>query len=46
MKSPRVSRISLFKSCSLIGVPDAGHHVAHERPNELAQVVRSFLGGE
>lgn len=43
MDSPRASRIPLFKNSRLIAIPDAGHHVPHEKPAELAQIVCPFL---
>ncbi len=43
MSSPRASRVSLFKNSRLVGIPGAGHHVPHEKPDELAQVVCPFL---
>lgn len=43
LKSPRASRIGLFKSSRLIEITGSGHHVPHEKPNELAEVVYPFL---
>ncbi|MBI4528822.1 MAG: alpha/beta hydrolase [Deltaproteobacteria bacterium] len=43
MKSPRAYRVSLFKNMQVMGIADAGHHVPHEKPNELAGVVYPFL---
>ncbi len=43
MDSPRAARIPLFKNSRLIGMPEAGHHVPHEKPAELAEVVCPFL---
>lgn len=43
MKSPRASRMALFKNSDLVGLSGSGHHVPHEKPEELARVVRSFL---
>ncbi|OGQ48854.1 MAG: hypothetical protein A2W66_05675 [Deltaproteobacteria bacterium RIFCSPLOWO2_02_56_12] len=43
MKSPRASRIGFFKKGSFVEIPGSGHHVPHERPDELARIVRPFL---
>ncbi len=43
MDSPRAARVPLFKNSRLVGIPGAGHHVPHERPSELAEVVCPFL---
>lgn len=43
MRSPRASRMALFRNRILVEIPGSGHHVPHERPEELAKVVRSFL---
>ena len=43
MKSPRASRIGLFKNGTLVGIPGSGHHVPHEKPDELARVIYPFL---
>jgi pimeloyl-ACP methyl ester carboxylesterase len=42
-KSTRASRLSLFSTAKVVEVPRTGHHVPHERPVELAQMVSSFL---
>lgn len=42
-KSPRASRLGLFATAIVVEVPGTGHHVPHERPVELAQMVSSFL---
>ena len=42
-RSPRVSRIGLFKNLRVVEISGAGHHVPHERPGELAKIVYPFL---
>lgn len=46
LKTPRAPRIGLFKNSKIVKIQGAGHHVAHERPGELAQVISSFLGSD
>ena len=43
MKSIRGPRIKLFKNAQIIGIEGAGHHVPHEKPEELANVIVPFL---
>jgi pimeloyl-ACP methyl ester carboxylesterase len=42
-KSPRFSRVGLFKNGKVVEIPGCGHHVPHEKPNELAEIVFPFL---
>ncbi|MFB3121541.1 MAG: alpha/beta fold hydrolase [Candidatus Binatia bacterium] len=44
-KSPRYSRVGLFKNVRVVEMPGCGHHVPHEKPSELANVVFPFLCG-
>jgi len=41
--SKRAARVSLFKQVRVVDIPGSGHHVPHERPEELARVVGDFL---
>ncbi len=41
--SPRASRMSLFKNGRIVGISGSGHHVPHEEPEELAEIVGNFL---
>ena len=43
MKSARASRLNLFPAAHVVEVRGAAHHIPHERPAELAQIVSSFL---
>lgn len=43
MKSPRASRTALFKKGKVVEISGSGHHVPHEKPGELAEIVRPFL---
>jgi pimeloyl-ACP methyl ester carboxylesterase len=43
LESPRASRVILFKRKKVIEMEGTGHHVPHERPEELARVVVPFL---
>lgn len=43
LQSPRAPRAALFKNSKLIEVAKTGHHVPHERPDELAELTLSFL---
>ncbi|HEU4343217.1 MAG TPA: alpha/beta hydrolase [Candidatus Binatia bacterium] len=45
MKSIRGPRVKLFKNAQIIGIEGAGHHVPHEKPEELADVIVPFLLG-
>jgi len=43
MKSVRAPRIELFKNAKLLPVEGAGHHIPHEKPEELAKIIAPFL---
>ena len=43
MESLRARRIQLFKNAKIMAVEGAGHHIPHERPNELAKIIAPFL---
>ena len=43
MKSVRGHRAQLFPNAQIVPVQGAGHHIAHEKPKELAQIVVPFL---
>ncbi|MFQ5849484.1 MAG: alpha/beta fold hydrolase [Candidatus Binatia bacterium] len=43
VKSPRFSRVGLFKNGEVVQVPGSGHHLPHEKPVELAEVIAPFL---
>jgi len=43
MKSVRGHRAQLFPNAQIVPVQGAGHHIAHEKPKELAQIVAPFL---
>jgi pimeloyl-ACP methyl ester carboxylesterase len=43
IKSVRGPRVKLFPSAQIIPIEGAGHHVPHEKPEELAEVVAPFL---
>jgi pimeloyl-ACP methyl ester carboxylesterase len=43
MTSERSPRVKLFKNTTLVAIERAGHHVPHEKPDELAQVIGPFL---
>lgn len=43
MKSVRGPRVKLFPNARIVPVEGAGHHVPHERPEELADIVVPFL---
>ncbi|HEY6364166.1 MAG TPA: alpha/beta hydrolase, partial [Candidatus Binatia bacterium] len=45
MKSVRGPRVKLFSNAQIIPIQGAGHHIPHEKPEELAQVVVPFLMG-
>jgi pimeloyl-ACP methyl ester carboxylesterase len=46
MKSVRGHRASLFPNAKIVPIEGAGHHIPHEKPEELAEVVTSFLVGD
>jgi pimeloyl-ACP methyl ester carboxylesterase len=46
MKSVRGRRAQLFPNAKIIPIEGAGHHIPHEKPEELARVVVPFLRGE
>jgi pimeloyl-ACP methyl ester carboxylesterase len=43
MKSVRGRRANLFPNAQIIPVQGAGHHIPHEKPEELARIVVPFL---
>jgi pimeloyl-ACP methyl ester carboxylesterase len=43
MKSVRGPRVKLFNNAQIVGVEGAGHHIPHEKPEELAKIVMPFL---
>jgi pimeloyl-ACP methyl ester carboxylesterase len=43
MKSVRGPRVKLFSNAQIVPVEGAGHHIPHERPEQLADVVVPFL---
>jgi pimeloyl-ACP methyl ester carboxylesterase len=43
MTSERSPRIKLFKDARLVAIQGAGHHIPHEKPDELAKVIAAFL---
>ncbi len=43
MKSVRGHRAQLFPNAQIIPIQGAGHHIPHEKPEELAEVVVPFL---
>ena len=43
MRSVRGRRVKLFPNAQIVPVEGAGHHIPHERPEELAAVVVPFL---
>jgi pimeloyl-ACP methyl ester carboxylesterase len=43
MKSVRGRRAQLFPNAKIIPIEGAGHHIPHEKPEELAAVVAPFL---
>jgi pimeloyl-ACP methyl ester carboxylesterase len=46
MKSVRGRRASLFPNARILPIEGAGHHIPHEKPQELAEVVVPFLIGD
>ena len=45
MKSVRGHRAQLFPNAKILPVEGAGHHIPHEKPEELAEIVVPFLKG-
>jgi pimeloyl-ACP methyl ester carboxylesterase len=43
MKSVRGPRAKLFPNAQIVAIEGAGHHIPHEKPDELAEVVVPFL---
>jgi pimeloyl-ACP methyl ester carboxylesterase len=43
MKSVRGHRAQLFPNAKIVPVNGAGHHIPHEKPEELAEIVTPFL---
>lgn len=43
MKSVRGPRAKLFSNAQIVPIVGAGHHIPHEKPEELAEVVAPFL---
>ena len=43
MKSVRGHRAQLFPNAKIVPVNGAGHHIPHEKPEELADIVTPFL---
>jgi len=43
MKSIRGHRAQLFTNAKIVPVEGAGHHIPHEKPEELAEIVVPFL---
>lgn len=43
MKSVRGHRAQLFPNARIVPVEGAGHHIPHEKPEELADIVAPFL---
>ena len=41
--SSRASRVGLFKNGRAVEIAGSGHHVPHEKPEELARVIYPFL---
>jgi pimeloyl-ACP methyl ester carboxylesterase len=46
MKSARGPRAKLFPNAQIIPIEGAGHHIPHEKPAELADIVVPFLMNE
>jgi len=46
MKSVRGPRVKLFTDAQIVPVEGAGHHIPHEKPEELAAIVAPFLMGD
>lgn len=43
MKSARGPRVKLFNNARIVPLDGAGHHIPHEKPQELAEIVVPFL---
>ncbi len=43
MKSVRGPRVKLFNNARVVSLDGAGHHIPHEKPQELAEIVVPFL---
>jgi pimeloyl-ACP methyl ester carboxylesterase len=43
MKSVRSPRVKLFPNARIVPVEGAGHHIPHEKPEALADIVVPFL---
>jgi pimeloyl-ACP methyl ester carboxylesterase len=43
MKSIRGPRVKLFPNAQIVPIEGAGHHIPHEKPEELARIIGSFL---
>jgi pimeloyl-ACP methyl ester carboxylesterase len=43
MTSARSPRVKLFKNTQLVKIAGAGHHIPHEKPDELAKIIGPFL---
>jgi pimeloyl-ACP methyl ester carboxylesterase len=43
MKSVRGPRVKLFSNAQIVPVEGAGHHIPHEKPEVLADIVAPFL---
>lgn len=43
MRSVRGPRVKLFPDAQIVPIQGAGHHIPHEKPHELAQIVVPFL---
>jgi pimeloyl-ACP methyl ester carboxylesterase len=39
----RGPRVKLFPNAQIVPVADAGHHIPHEKPEALAEIVVPFL---
>jgi pimeloyl-ACP methyl ester carboxylesterase len=46
MKSVRGHRAQLFPNAKIVPVEGAGHHIPHEKPDKLAEIVAPFLTQE
>lgn len=43
MKSARAPRLELFKDTKVVALEGVGHHIPHEKPDELAKLIAPFL---
>jgi pimeloyl-ACP methyl ester carboxylesterase len=43
IKSVRGPRVKRFNNAQIVSIEGAGHHIPHEKPDELARVVGAFL---